>query len=238
MLIEARYAELVERNNAKRLALLEELTRKFPQDKRFHHELGTAYFASGGRIPESQRELEKAIELDPTFSPPTNQLAYLYKELGQYEKALQTLERYVALAPGDANPYDSMGELLLCMGKLDESIAKYQEAIRLEPKFFGARRGLTYVLTLKEDYPGALAVNQQAVDAAPTLGARFETLAWRHMYLSMVGREKERARLLEETARQAEKLPIVYSMPIRWLLAWGRDPEREFGPGTYGDFGV
>ena len=135
--IEARYATAVERNPDKRRLLQEELTRKYPREKRLHDELGQIY-QTAGMVPEAQREYEKAIELDPTFASPVNGLAYMLAAQGLYDRAIVTLERYASLSPGDANPFDSMGEMYLLMGKLDESAARYREAIRVKPDFHAA----------------------------------------------------------------------------------------------------
>lgn len=215
LLIEARYADLIERDLPKSLAFLEELVRKYPQEKRFRHELGTAYVSRGGMRDKAQLELEKAIELDPTYAAPTNQLAYLYKDQGLYEKAIQTLQRYAALSPGDANPYDSMAEILLCMGRMDESLLKYREALRMQPTFYGTYRGLAYVSALKEDFEGALGWIDSLMRISPTLGLKMESSVRKAMYLSVAGRTRE-AEILLASAESKIKDPLLGS-PIHWI---------------------
>ena len=62
---------------------------------------------------------------------------------------MESLQRYATLAPGDANPFDSMGELLFTMGRLDEAIEQYERylsfaayAARGVPEIVDARRRL------------------------------------------------------------------------------------------------
>ncbi len=62
-------------------------------------------------------------------------LAYLYGDLGNFEKANEYLQKYTSLLPGDANPFDSMAEFYLRMGKIDEAIVKYKEAVEAKPDF-------------------------------------------------------------------------------------------------------
>jgi tetratricopeptide (TPR) repeat protein len=218
--IEARYADLVEKDPRKRLALNEELVRKYPLEKRFHDQLAQHYQALG-RVVEAEREFEKAIELDPEFASPVNGLAYLYKDQGLYQKAIETLQRYATLSPGDANPYDSMGEILLCMGDLDGSLAKYREALRVEPAFFSAYKSLGYVNALKEDYAGALECIDSLIGKAPTLGVKAEAMAWRSMLLRLQGRNQESTRELDRMSKAVDQLKWqALASPLYWMRAW------------------
>jgi serine/threonine protein kinase/tetratricopeptide (TPR) repeat protein len=220
LMIDARYTEIVEKDSRKGLALNEELVREYPQEKRFHDQLGQHYQALG-RIVEAEREFEKAIELDPNFASPVNGLAYLYKDQGLYQKAIETLQRYAALSPGDANPYDSMGEILLCMGDLDGSLAKYQEALRIEPSFYGAYKSMGYVRALKEDYAGALECIDTLIEKAPSVGLKTEAMAWRAMLLTLQGRNQESSRELDRMSKAVDqrKWQAVFS-PLYWMRTW------------------
>lgn len=53
------------------------------------------------------------------------------------------------MIPNDPNPYDSYAELLLKMGRFDDSIAQYRKALSIDPHFvpshFGISADLTYM---------------------------------------------------------------------------------------------
>ena len=68
--------------------------------------------SSDGRNAEAIQEFEKAIALDPNFGPALNMLGYTHAETGDYEKAEAAFKRYIAANPGDANPIDSLAELI------------------------------------------------------------------------------------------------------------------------------
>ncbi len=197
--IEARYATVIERNPLQRLALLEEMVRKYPQEKRFHDELAQTYQARG-MVHEAQMQYESAIQLDPDFASPTNGLAYIYAAQGHYEKAVEALQRYATLSPGDANPFDSMGEIYLQMGNLDESIARYREALRVEPSFYAAYRSLAYVYALKEEYTECLLLVDSVISAAPTTALKAEAMLWKISYLNSVGGYRESSREIDRVA--------------------------------------
>ena len=51
-------------------------------------------------------------------------------------------KKYVELIPADPNPYDSYAELLLKMGRFDESVANYQKALAIDSNFSSSRIGI------------------------------------------------------------------------------------------------
>ena len=172
LFIEAEYASAVERDPEKRLRLLEELTRKYPQEKEFHTDLGLVY---DGRLryPEAIAEYEKALTLDPNFGPALNQAGYDYAAVGELEKALQYFKRYAAANPGEANPIDSIAELYFRLGRFDEAKAKYQEALEIRPDF-SSSRGLAYIFALQENYAETRHWLEEFITRAPTSAEKSE----------------------------------------------------------------
>ena len=235
LLIEARYASAVEANPSKTLALYEEAVRKFPQEKRLHNLLGVQYRLRR-RFREAQREFEATIQLDPDYAIPYNNLAYLYADQGLYEKAIQTLQRYAGLSPGDANPYDSMGEIELVMGDLDGAIGKYREALQVKQSFLYSYLSLAYVYTLKEDWVASVRCLDSLVASAPTMGLKGIALAWKSRYMVALGRMSEAEHALALMADAVHKMgvpgafsPYYYSKGLA-SLALGKtaDARREF----------
>jgi serine/threonine protein kinase/Tfp pilus assembly protein PilF len=218
--IEARYAGVVERNPDKRRLLVEELTRRYPREKRFHEELGALYQANG-MVAEAQREFETAIELDPNFASPVNGLAYVLAAQGLYDRAIETLRRYASLSPGDANPFDSMGELYLLMGKLDESAARYREAIRVKPDFYSSYFSLAYVHALREDYAEGMRYIDGAAAVAPSAFVKLLARLSKVGFLEMLGRMREAIVELDSVLRIARRAESTAPLsPWYWARAW------------------
>jgi serine/threonine protein kinase/Flp pilus assembly protein TadD len=163
--IQAEYASVIEKDPAKRLRLLEELTRRYPQEKQAFYELGSAHYV-GGRYVEAVRDFEAAVALDPHFGPAFNMLGYAYGRSGEFEKAEAALRRYVEANPGDPNPVDSLAELYLRMGQLDKAEEKYREALGVRPDFTGSCNGLAYIEALRENYAEALGWVKTYVDSS------------------------------------------------------------------------
>ena len=76
-------------------------------------------------------------------------LGYAYRQAGDYANAEQAFKKYIELIPSDPNPYDSYAELLLKMGKFNESVEQYRKALSIDsnfvPSHFGSRsRSVVY----------------------------------------------------------------------------------------------
>ncbi len=68
--------------------------------------------------------------------------AYAYEESGDLEEALRQCETIIQLAPGLAEAYNLRGVILDELGRKEEAIAAYREAVRLDPTFREAQENL------------------------------------------------------------------------------------------------
>ena len=62
--------------------------------------------------------------------------------MGDYDNAERAFKKYIELIPNDPNPYDSYGELLLKMGRFDDSIVQYRKALAIDPNFLSSHLGI------------------------------------------------------------------------------------------------
>jgi len=151
------------------------LVEAFPRDERVLSLLAGNYF--------NQQEWDDAVELymraadvNPDYSPAYNQMGYAYRSLGDFEKAETAFKRYIELIPDDPNPYDSYAELLLKMGRYEESIAYYERALTVNPQFSFSRLGISANRIMQEDYDAALEQLQTMYDSAADNGRRRQAL--------------------------------------------------------------
>jgi tetratricopeptide (TPR) repeat protein len=95
-----------------------------------HIQLWAALFANGylADREKAMEHYEKAIAIDASYTPAYNFLGYLYSSMEDYEKAEKTFKKYIELSPDRPNGYDSYAELLLKLGRYDESIDMYKKA--------------------------------------------------------------------------------------------------------------
>jgi len=168
--IEATYAYDVEDNPEKRFRILTQLASKYPKEKRTHQYLGW-YYNGKDLFYRALEEFNTALELDPNYGEALNGIAYTYAEMGDYAQAIEYFKRYAAVSPGDANPFDSMGELYFRMGQVDEALAKYKEAIDVKPDFMSSW-SIAYIYALKEDYAEAMKWIDYRISMAPSSGIK------------------------------------------------------------------
>lgn len=98
-------------------------------------------YANMGELEDARADLTRFAELakdleDPTYATLAQQnIAELYRDLGAYDRGLKAIDEAVVLAEkaGDARAYrDALsvrGDLLLRLGRSEESLAAWQEAL-------------------------------------------------------------------------------------------------------------
>jgi tetratricopeptide (TPR) repeat protein len=217
--IEASYARDIKRNPDERLRILENMARRYPKEKMAHYFLASDYWAKRS-YAEAIVEFEKTLELDPNYGPALNQLAYTYSEEGEYEKALVYFNRYASISPGDANPFDSMGDIHLRMGDLNRAISRYKEATEVKPEF-GSDWKVGYAYALKEDYDEALRWIDQYTAHAASPARKAEGNLWRsfyHYWLGSVDRSFLDLKAAQEFATEIGNEPL--GAATDWMRGW------------------
>ena len=156
----------------KSLEYAKQAAAKYPEDPRAHTTLGNSYFFGQQDYTKARDELQKAIEIDPNFSPAYNMLGYSHRFLGNYPEAESAFKKYIALVPNDPNPYDSYAELLMKTGRFDESIVQYRKALSIDPHFVGSHFGITSDLIFQGKHDQAIAETQKMERAGRNDGDR------------------------------------------------------------------
>ncbi|PYX44136.1 MAG: hypothetical protein DMG83_14825 [Acidobacteria bacterium] len=121
---------------------LDQLVAAYPNDERAQFTLGNYYFAQQ-ELDQALAHYKKATEIAPSYSQVYNLLGYCYRQKGDYANSEESFKKYVQLIPNDPNPYDSYAELLLKMGRYEESIAQYRKALSIDSHFNPSRFGIS-----------------------------------------------------------------------------------------------
>lgn len=187
--IEASYAFIIEDNPQKYFSILKEMAKKYPKEKRVHSALGSFYYINR-LFDKAIKKYVDAVELDPNYGVAINSLAHLYAEIGEYDVASEYFNRYASLSPGDADPFDSMGDVYLRMGRLNEAMVKYKEALEVKPDF-GTEWKIAYIHALREDYDGALKWVNQFIARSPSAAVEILGYEWKAIYHYRLGKLKQ-----------------------------------------------
>ena len=179
--------------------------------------------------PEALASYEKALALDPAYGAVLNEVAYIYIKTGEPAKGVPYLERYAAVNPGDPNPLDSLAELLMRTGKLDDSVAKYKEVLAAHPDFYLSWSSLAYVDALQENYPEAMRCLDEHAARAPAGTARMSGIWLRAYYRYLLGQWDAALKEFQELRAQAERVGIEYlTLVTDWIMVYIQVDRREF----------
>ena len=131
---QGRYAEAVE---AYRVA-----ADRYPGDARIHSNLGAA-LNKVGNFEEAETHLRYAIALNPNLKGPLYFLSSLRFKQQDYAEMLALLQQLIAIDPDDAGAHARMGVALSYLGRSEEALQRFDQALSLDPT-------LDYVRTHRE----------------------------------------------------------------------------------------
>jgi serine/threonine protein kinase/tetratricopeptide (TPR) repeat protein len=217
--IEQQYVLRIEKDAEKAQRLLEELVEKYPRESRFRQSLAARYNAKG-EVDKAITEYEKILELDPTYELAVLYLAYTSGERGEDGRAVALLENYPARARGSANILSTLGSFYLKTGRLEEALAKYKEALEINPNWVESYRGMAYYWALRENYAETINCLDQLLARDINDFAKSQTYFMKGFYLSWLGswtkafEEFRAARVLPERMGIKGGLYLVDAMVI------------------------
>jgi tetratricopeptide (TPR) repeat protein len=108
----------------------------------------------------------------PDLAPAYNNLAYGLYRAGDRAGGLEAIRKYAELAPNHPNAKDSYAELLQWEGRLDEAVALYRDAARLEPSYGAAFTGIADARQLQGRGADARAALGEGLAGATTPAAK------------------------------------------------------------------
>jgi serine/threonine protein kinase/Tfp pilus assembly protein PilF len=202
--IELAYARAIEKNPEKRIRILKQMAKKYPKEKHVHFYLGNWY--SGDDNDKAIEEYNKALELDPNDRRVLDEFAMTLLDLKEYEKAFELLKKYVSVYPGEADPLDCMGFAYFRIGRLDEAIAKYKEALAVKPDFHYSALSIQYVYALKQEYSEAMKWLDHYIQVVKSPGIKLEGYWCKGFYYFWLGSLNKSLRELQEADKLVQEI--------------------------------
>jgi tetratricopeptide (TPR) repeat protein len=148
--------------------------------------------------------------------------AQLLGSLERYDEALAEFDRAVTFRPDDENTALGRAEMLLRMGRLDDAVDSYRDAVRRWPDSAMALNALGYTLADRtEKYREAEKLIRKALKYDPDSPAIIDSLGW---VLFKRGRYEEALEQLQ-LAYDGFPDPEVAAHLVEVLSALGRDDE-------------
>lgn len=185
-----------------------QLLNSYPDDKRVESLVGEYYYGIND-FQAALVYLNKATELDLNFAPAYNMIGYCQSALNNYPEAEKAFQTYIRLIPDNPNPYDSYAELLLKLGKYDESIAQYKIALEKDPQFASSLSGIGNNYVFKGDYEGARKYYQQYSDNSVTTPGKLDALFLKALTYIHEGNSEEAVKTFNDYRALADKENLV-----------------------------
>jgi TolB-like protein/cytochrome c-type biogenesis protein CcmH/NrfG len=145
----------------------------------------------------AEREINKALELDPSNAEALEQAAFLAMTRGQCERALQFAQSAAERDPLDVDRYRGLGIANICGNRLAQAEASFRKALELNATSEGLHYKLGLVLLMRGESRAALAEMEHETQEE-----------WRNVGLPLVldalGRKSEADQALSVVAKHPE----------------------------------
>ena len=111
-----------------------------------HTFLGWTYHFQG-KIDEAIAECKRAIEVDPDFGNPYNDIGAYLIDLGRHDDAIPWLEQAIAAKRYEPRhfPYFNLGRVYLAKGMITRARELFQKSLDIEPRYALARQAIERV---------------------------------------------------------------------------------------------
>ena len=104
-----------------------------------HASLGFAKYNWEWDWEGAERELRRAIALNPSYAPAHHWLAMFLAGLGRADEALRLARRAIDLDPLSVNPHMTLGVTLAFAGRMEDAVRQFRRVIAMHPGFvFGS----------------------------------------------------------------------------------------------------
>lgn len=141
------------------------------------------------------------------------QLAQLYEEIGNHEKAAEALEGLLNLDPSNNEIRKSLGDLYIRQDSVDTALKLYNEILELNPNDYAVRAAAAYAYLIKKDYKRATEQFEIAL-LKDTLSVE-QQLAFGQVFVSVIEKDSAVAPLAIELFETIQR-----SHPDDWRPYW------------------
>jgi tetratricopeptide (TPR) repeat protein len=144
----------LDEDNAAAAAAIKQATKNAPNDAELYYRLSQTY--PEAQAKEAGAAIDRAVELDPKNLEYLRTRADMASERGDYDMALDSYQRILAIAPDDPGAQLGIARVQYWRGKLDASKKAYRIYLAKQPKVAAAQLEYVVVLTELGDYAQAM----------------------------------------------------------------------------------
>jgi tetratricopeptide (TPR) repeat protein len=121
-----------------------------------------------GELQQAERVCQEILQADPYHAEATHLLGMLAHRVNRYDRAVEYIEKAIDFHQVSKAPFHSnLGLAYQALGRLDDAVASYRQAIALKPNFPEAHYNLGNVLQEQGKIDDAIASYRQAIALRP-----------------------------------------------------------------------
>ena len=185
-----------------------------------HVLLAKAYYETG-RTNGVERELQRAIELNPMQREPYVLLARLYVERNEHVQAIERLKRVIARDPKDVAALMLLGMIHNQLKNFTTEREMYEKVLAVNPRFSPALNNLAYLYS--EHFKDLERAFQMAERARALLSRdpyTADTLGW------ILVDQDQTARGTELLQKAVETAPAATAIRYHWAAALAKSGDK------------
>lgn len=142
--------------------------------------------AEAGESDKALAYYEKALEIDPRFSPALYNMGNALADQNRLEEAITAYRKALDIDPEFLMAYENLGKSYIRTGRLGKALQTFDKALSRRPDFAGALAGKGIVYHLLEDFHGAVALYKKALAIEPDSASTYYNLACAHARLGAI----------------------------------------------------
>jgi TolB-like protein/Flp pilus assembly protein TadD len=193
-----------------------------------HTALGRVKFSYDWDWTDAERELRRAIELNPNSAIAHNRYAEYLATVGRFQDGVAECRQTQELDPLSPFIVGIGGYAYIPLRHYDEAIAQFQKAVELDPNLPWARAGLAYGYALKGMYSQALSEYEKMGAQGYAVSAENQAVAgilgWIY---AVAGRRKEALKIREKFIELSSRAYVDFYWPAAIYAGLG-EKDRAF----------
>lgn len=133
------------------ISVYNDAARKHPDHPAIHNNMGNT-LKLAGRLEEAEAAYRRVTELAPGAVEGLRNLAATLKDLGQVSEGEALCRKALGMSANDPLVLDTLGNILMADGRVDEALENYDRALAVRPEFAAAHGNRSLALLLKGDF--------------------------------------------------------------------------------------
>jgi tetratricopeptide (TPR) repeat protein len=190
----------------KALELLDQCVERLPSDPNIL-EIKAGLAWRQGDLEDADRLYKGLLAVDPNWVTAYNSLGYIKMEQEHFTEAEEHFKKYRYIAPDQANPRDSLGELYITTGRYEDAEATLEQAIEIKPDFWASYFHLALLKAHEGDFESLHGVIERARDEGVADGVVFE-MNCSTQFTELADHEAWREILKERSGECVEKFKL------------------------------